>query len=43
VVGQDISTGRDLDPQTLSTLKSEGDDCVVSLDYGTVSLKSPPA
>ena len=43
VVGQDITTGRYLDPQTASTLQSEGDDCVVSLDYGTISLEAPPA
>jgi len=43
VIGQDITTGGQLDPQALSTLRSEGDDCVVSLDYGTISLAAPPA
>jgi len=36
--GEDISTGRHLDPNTLSKLETEGAPCAVSPEDGTVSL-----
>jgi hypothetical protein len=38
LLGQDITTGRGLDAETLSTVKSEGDPCTVSPADGSVSL-----
>ena len=40
LLGHDITTGGNLDAETLATLKSQGDPCTVSPDYGTVSLVS---
>ena len=40
VIGQDITTGGALDPQTLAALKAHGETCAVSRKYGTVSLDS---
>jgi len=38
LLGHDITTGGNLDPKTLATLKSQGDTCAVSPEDGTVSL-----
>jgi len=38
LAGHDITTGGNLDPQTLAMLRSEGETCAVSPDDGTVSL-----
>jgi hypothetical protein len=38
LVGQDITTGGHLDPQTLSMLETQGVRCAVSPKYGTVAL-----
>jgi hypothetical protein len=38
LLGDDITTGRHLDSQTLSMLESDGEACTVSPDDGSVSL-----
>ncbi|MFL6012992.1 MAG: hypothetical protein ACJ74P_01625 [Gaiellaceae bacterium] len=38
LLGQDITTGRNLDAETLSMLESDGDPCTVSAEDGTVAL-----
>jgi hypothetical protein len=38
LLGHDITTGRNLDAQTLSMLEAEGEPCTVSTEDGTVSL-----
>ena len=38
LAGHDITTGGNLDPQTLAMLRSEGETCSVSPEDGTVSL-----
>jgi hypothetical protein len=38
LLGHDITTGGNLDPESLATLTAQGDRCVVSPEYGTVSL-----
>ena len=38
LAGHDITTGGNLDPQTLAMLRSEGETCSVSREDGTVSL-----
>ena len=38
LLGHDITTGGNLDPQTLAMLRSEGEICSVSPEDGTVSL-----
>jgi hypothetical protein len=38
LAGHDITTGGNLDPQTLAMLRSEGETCSVSAEDGTVSL-----
>jgi hypothetical protein len=37
LLGEDITTGRHLDAQTLSRLKSDGDPCTVSAHDGSVA------
>ena len=39
LLGEDITTGGNLDAKTLATLRSQGDPCAVSPEDGTVSLE----
>ena len=38
LLGHDITTGGNLDAETLATLKAQGEPCAVSPEDGTISL-----